>query len=448
MNLISTPNQNPTSPLSHEHYRQLEAIVGESGIDHCSEIDPVEQNRIFRSIAPETTVNSIIYPNTQTELADVIAYAKQHKLGILPCGKGSKLHWGGLVKNVNLIVSTQRLNQLIEHAVGDLTVTVEAGMSVHQLQQILAATGQFLALDPAYPETATIGGIIATADTGSLRQRYRGVRDQILGISFVRSDGKMTKAGGRVVKNVAGYDLMKLLTGSYGTLGMISQVTLRVYPVSPTSQTVLLTGKSEAIAIATQTLLSSALTPIAVDLLSPKLLEKLNKGSEMGLIVRFQSLPESVEQQATRLLEIGEKLGLIGERYIQDDHHLWQQLKQLIWQSNEDPQIICKIGVTPTEAVATLSQCQTSGLIHAGVGLGVLRWETVAPEIVPKKILELRNWCNTKGGFLSILDAPSEVKQQVEVWGYNGNALDLMRRIKQQFDPENIFSPHRFVGEI
>ncbi len=201
MNLISTPNQNPTSPLSREHYRQLEAIVGESGIDHCSEIDPVDQNRIFRSIAPETTVNSIIYPNTQAELADVIAYAKQHQLGILPCGKGSKLHWGGLVKNVNLIVSTQRLNQLIEHAVGDLTVTVEAGMSVHQLQQILAATGQFLALDPAYPETATIGGIIATGDTGSLRQRYRGVRDQILGISFVRSDGKIAKAGGREVIN-------------------------------------------------------------------------------------------------------------------------------------------------------------------------------------------------------------------------------------------------------
>ncbi|WP_413162987.1 FAD-binding oxidoreductase [Capilliphycus salinus ALCB114379] len=444
MNLISTANHNPTSPLSREHYRQLEAIVGESGISDCSEIDPNDQNRIFRSIAPETTVNSIIYPNTQAELAEVITYAKQHQLGILPCGKGSKLHWGGLVKNVNLIISTERLNQLIEHAVGDLTVTVEAGMPFAQLQQILAEKGQFLALDPTYSETATVGGIVATGDTGSLRQRYRGVRDQILGISFVRCDGKIAKAGGRVVKNVAGYDLMKLFTGSYGTLGIISQVTWRVYPVSQASQTVLLTGEKQAIATATQTLLSSALTPVAVDLLSSQLLEKLNKNAEMGLIVCFQSLPESVNQQATRLLEVGEKLGLNGEIHSQNDDNLWHQLKQFIWQPGEETKMICKIGVTPTEAVATLSQCQGLGVIHAGVGLGVLRWESVNSE----HLLKLRNWCNTKGGFLSILDAPTPVKQQLDVWGYNGNALELMRRIKKQFDPENLFSPHRFVGEI
>ncbi len=444
MNRISTPNQPPTSPVSQTHHRALEAIVGESGISEYSQINSMDQNRIFRSITPETSIDFIIYPNTQTELSAVVAYAKQHQLGILPCGRSSKLHWGGLVKNVNLIVSTQHLNQLIEHAVGDLTVTVEAGMSFAQLQHILAESGQFLALDPVYSEQATIGGIVATGDTGSLRQRYRGVRDQILGISFVRSDGKIAKAGGRVVKNVAGYDLMKLLTGSYGTLGIISQITLRVYPVSPASQTVLLTGKSTEIATATQTLLSSALTPVAVDLLSPQLMEKLNQRSEMGLMVRFQSLPESVEKQANRLLEVAEKLGLNGEHYTQNDQHLWQQLKQLIWQPEETPKIICKIGVTPTEAVETLNKCQALGYIHAGVGLGNLKWESVNLD----NLLKLRNWCHNKGGFLSILDAPPEVKQQLEVWGYNGNALNLMRRIKQQFDPQHLLSSHRFIGEI
>ena len=448
MNLISTANHNPTSPLNPEHYRQLEAIVGGSGIAPCTEIDPADHNRIFRSISPETAVNSIIYPNTQAELAGVVAYAKEHKLGILPCGNASKLHWGGLAKNVNLIVSTRRLNQLVEHAVGDLTVTVEAGMTFAQLQQILAEKGQFLALDPAYSEAATVGGIVAAGDAGSLRHRYRGIRDQILGISFVRSDGKIAKAGGRVVKNVAGYDLMKLLTGSYGTLGIISQVTLRVYPVPPASQTVFLTGEKGAIAKTTQTLLSSALTPVAADLISPKLLEKLDKKGEMGLMVRFQSLPESVNQQSTRLLELGEKLGLTGEVCRENDDHLWQQLKQLIWQPGDAANAICKIGVTPTEAAATLTRCQTLGVIHAGVGLGVLRWETVAPETAPQNLLELRNWCNAKGGFLSILEAPAEVKRQLDVWGYGGNALDLMRRIKKQFDPENLFSPHRFVGDI
>ncbi|MDY7022056.1 MAG: FAD-linked oxidase C-terminal domain-containing protein, partial [Cyanobacteriota bacterium] len=105
-------------------------------------------------------------------------------------------------------------------------------------------------------------------------------------------------------------------------------------------------------------------------------------------------------------------------------------------------------GVKPTDAVATLERSQTLGLIHAGVGLGVLKWETDEPKLTSKTLQEMRNWCNTKGGFLSILEAPTEIKQELDVWGYNGNALDLMRRIKQQFDPENLLSPQRFVGNI
>lgn len=444
MNAISTTDRRLTSESSSRHYRGLEAIVGTEGINRIEESDPTYQNRIFQAILPQTTINAVISPNTQAELAAVMAYANEHQLGVLSAGNGSKLHWGGLVKDVNLLVSTQRLNQLIEHAVGDLTVTVEAGMPFAQLQEILAKEKQFLAIDPAYPETATLGGIIATADTGSLRHRYRGVRDMILGISFVRSDGKIAKAGGRVVKNVAGYDLMKLLTGSYGTLGMISQVTMRVYPMPETSGTVVLTGEADAIAQATQTLLSSALTPIAVDVLSPQLVERLALGKATGLMVRFQSIAESVQQQSQRVLEVGDQLGLHGESYGENEANLWQQLKQQIWQPGEHPQIICKIGVRPTEAVATLTQSQTVGLIHAGVGVGTVRFDVNALETV----LELRRWCNSKGGFLSILEAPTQLKQKLDVWGYDGNALDLMRRIKQQFDPQTLFSPNRFIGGI
>ncbi len=444
MNAIYTPDRRLTSESSSRHYRELEAIVGTEGMNRIEEIDPTYQNRISQALLPQTAISAVISPNTQAELAAVIAYANEHQLGILTAGNSSKLHWGGLVKDVNFLVSTQRLNQLIEHAVGDLTVTVEAGMPFAQLQEILAKERQFLAIDPAYPETATLGGIIATGDTGSLRHRYRGVRDMILGISFVRSDGNIAKAGGRVVKNVAGYDLMKLLTGSYGTLGMISQVTMRVYPMVETSGTVVLTGVADAIAQATQTVLSSALTPIAVDVLSPQLVEDLELGTGTGLMVRFQSIAESVEQQSQRVLEVGKKLGLQGESYRENEANLWQQLKQQIWQTGAEPQIICKIGVRPTEAIATLTQSQAVGLIHAGVGVGTVRFNANALETV----LELRRWCNSQGGFLSILDAPSELKQKLDVWGYHGNALDLMRRIKQQFDPKTLFSPNRFIGGI
>lgn len=434
--------------------QELETIVGKYNISLWENIDQSKKQQLSQAIAPDNTINCIIYPETQAQLSDVVACCAQNNWVILPCGSGSKLHWGGLVKvdptthyQEIIVVSCDRLNGLIEHAVGDLTVTVEPGIKYAELQATLAKTGQFLAIDPAYPETATLGGIIATADTGSLRQRYRGVRDMLLGISLVRSDGKIAKAGGRVVKNVAGYDLMKLFTGSYGTLGIISQVTLRVYPIQEASGTVVLVGEREHIAKATQTLLSSALTPVAVELLSTNLVKELDLGKAVGLIVRFQTVIGSVEEQLQKLLEVGNSLGLNCTRYCDYEVELWNKLKQKIWHSHRKTEIICKIGVMPNQAVETLNQVALEtglGLIHAGSGLGELHFNSVNPET----ILELRQWCESIGGFLTVLAAPLEIKQKLDVWGYNQNGLDMMRRIKQKFDPQNILNPHSFVGGI
>lgn len=434
--------------------QELETIVGKYNISLWENIDQSKKQQLSQAIAPDNTINCIIYPETQAQLSDVVACCAQNNWVILPCGSGSKLHWGGLVKvdptthyQEIIVVSCDRLNGLIEHAVGDLTVTVEPGIKYAELQATLAKTGQFLAIDPAYPETATLGGIIATADTGSLRQRYRGVRDMLLGISLVRSDGKIAKAGGRVVKNVAGYDLMKLFTGSYGTLGIISQVTLRVYPIQEASGTVVLVGEREHIAKATQTLLSSALTPVAVELLSTNLVKELDLGKAVGLIVRFQTVIGSVEEQLQKLLEVGNSLGLNCTRYCDYEVELWNKLKQKIWHSHRKTEIICKIGVMPNQAVKTLNQVALEtglGLIHAGSGLGELHFNSVNPET----ILELRQWCESIGGFLTVLAAPLEIKQKLDVWGYNQNGLDIMRRIKQKFDPQNILNPHSFVGGI
>ena len=435
---------NEISITKSRNVQELESILGQGNLNPWGEVEQIRQQQIRQSVTPDTKIEGILYPKTQEELAAIIALSHKHQFGVLPCGSGSKLDWGGLVKNVNFVVSTERINQLVEHAIGDLTVTVEAGMKFSQLQEILAKEGQTLGFDPAYPEQATLGGIIATGDSGSLRQRYRSVRDLLLGISFVRYDGKIAKAGGRVVKNVAGYDLMKLLTGSFGTLGMISQITLRVFPQAEYSGTVILTGETDAIAKVNQTLLSSALTPVAVDLISPQLSKTLGFGDKMNLMVRFQSIQESVQQQSQRLIELGTTLGLKGTYFDSDEANLWQQLKQQIWQPETTSSVICKIGVTPTAAVKTLMECQTFGLIHAGVGLGLLRFENPSTET----LLNLRKWCQSQGGFLTILKAPIELKQQLDVWGYPGNALTLMSQIKQQFDPKNQFSPHRFVGGI
>jgi glycolate oxidase FAD binding subunit len=219
----------------------LEEIAEPSGVVEWQNLDHVFRQQILRSLLPGSTPSHVIYPATVEQLSSVIAFAHKHTHRILLCGAGSKLAWGNPSEHVQLVISTQRLNRLIEHAEGDLTVTVEAGMRFSDLQATLAKSGQFLAIDPAYANTATIGGIVATGNTGSLRQRYNSVRDMCIGISFVRSDGELVKAGGRVVKNVAGYDLMKLLTGSYGTLGAIAQLTFRLYPLAAASASAVLT---------------------------------------------------------------------------------------------------------------------------------------------------------------------------------------------------------------
>lgn len=421
----------------------LASIVGEeNAVCLWENIELSKQKRIQQAIASAMPPSCIVYPSTQEQLAAVIAECSQNNWRVLPCGSGSKLNWGGLAKGVDVVVSTERINQLIEHAVGDLTVTVEAGMKFSSLQAILAKSRQFLALDPTAPELATIGGIVATGDTGSWRQRYGSVRDQLLGITFVRADGQIAKAGGRVVKNVAGYDLMKLFTGSYGTLGVISQVTFRVYPVQEASGTVVLTGAAEAISQAAATLRGSALTPTQADLLSTKLVSSLGLGEGLGLIGRFQSINESVKEQSNRLLEVGQKLGLDGAIYIDgDEADLWQRLQTSMHSAATESVISCKIGVLPTAAVEILTQVEL-GLIHLASGLGLLQLED------KYQVLKVRDRLQKNSGFLTILAAPVRVKKQVDVWGYTGNALPLMRGIKEQFDSKNILSPGRFLGGI
>ena len=434
---------------SHQAIQPIASTLEQAGLDldliEWERVDPSWQVKISGAIA-SFSPHCLLHPPTPEVLAKIMKIAHEHRWRVLPCGSGSKLNWGGLVK-ADLVVSSDRLNRIIDHAVGDLTVTVEAGVKLSTLQQTLHQANQFLPLDPAYPDSATIGGIIATADAGSWRQRYGGVRDLVLGLSFVGADGQLAKAGGRVVKNVAGYDLMKLFTGSYGTLGIITQATLRVYPLPPASATVLLVGESSAIATAAQTLRNSGLTPTAVDLLSASVVEQLELGQGMGLIVRFQSIPESVTQQTAQLETVAQQLGL--QIMANNEIQLWERLQKMRRSLTSASAITCKIGVVPTAAVPMLNHfadlsSRGLGIVHASSGLGNLYWDTQEAT----EVMKMRSLCQEQGGFLTVLESPASLKQQLDPWGYTGNALEIMRKLKQQFDPDQILSPGRFVGGI
>ena len=387
----------------------------------------------------------LVFPQTIDLVAKIVKIASQQQWRILICGNGSKLTWGGLGEDIQLVISTKQCDRKIEHAVGDLTVTAEAGMKLSDLQTQLRSHNQFLPLDPSHAD-ATLGGIVATADTGSWRQRYGGVRDLLLGLSFVRADGEIAKAGGRVVKNVAGYDLMKLFTGAYGTLGIITQLTFRTYPLIATSQTLLLTGGSDAIARLTQTIRSSGLTPTAMDLLSTAVLKQLDLGTGTGLIIRWQTIPESIEQQIAEVKALAQQLNLDVNNY-QDgaETELWQ-CANATGVARSDTAVTCKIGIAPNAAVNFLQLKQVidrniAVRVHASSGIGQLQLDNVDEGIIS----DLRSYCQQNYGFLTVLDAPKAFKQQVDLWGYSGNALKTMQAIKSQFDPQNILNPGCFL---
>ena len=396
-----------------------------------------------------------VMPDSAEALSEIVRQCSADRIPFVPIGSVSKFSWGPSLAMESLrLISTAKLDQLIDHAVGDLTVTVQAGMKFGELQTQLKKAGQFVAIDPSYESRATVGGIVATGDSGALRHRYNSVRDMVLGVELVRSDGERVKAGGRVVKNVAGYDLMKLLTGSYGTLGIVTQVTLRLYPLQESSQTVFLMGEASAIAPVMQALLNSGLTPTAIDLLSATVCETLDFCEKsaaieatMGLLVRFQGLTESVTEQVKRLRDLGQSQGLtivLPTALPTPEDHLWQQLGQVLTLDDSVDRVLCKWAVRSAETVATLAYLQQNfpesrARFHGGGGLGQVQF----PSVTAAELLGLRSFVEVRGGFLTVLEAPDAVKKSMEVWGYRGNGLGWMRSIKQQFDPQGLLSPGR-----
>ena len=376
----------------------------------------------------------LVIPNTKDMLSQFLKICYEQKWRICILGNGSKLIWGKLPQEFDVFVSTAKINNIIEHAVDDLIVTVGSGMKLGDLQKLLAKQGQFLPIDPFYPESATIGGIVATANTGSWRQRYGGVRDLILGISFLRHDGKEVKAGGKVVKNVAGYDLMKLLTGSYGNLGIITSVTLRLFPIPQSSASILLSGNKEAIKTMRTTIASSGLTPTMADLLSPSI---INSNEKIGLLLRFQSIEASVQEQLQQIQTWGEGLNLATQIYQgNDENNLWSNIKQKIEHNHQLESVFGKVGILPSQAVEFLANCQGNCVINISTGIGYGLW---SEKTTSATIQKLRKECESNSGFFTVLMASSLIKKEVDSWGYVGNTLKMMKTIKQNFDPQSIF---------
>ncbi len=407
--------------------------------------DIVGENN-FRAAIPEDSVASVqpryvVEPRTEKELAAVLRHANEVGLAVIPRGRGTKLEWGNPPSRADLILSVARLDKVLEHAWADLTVTVEAGCTIQKLQDALAQHGQRLALDPLWPEKATVGGVLSTNDSGALRLRFGALRDLIIGVTLALPDGTLASSGGKVVKNVAGYDLPKLATGALGSLGVITRAVFRLHPLPRNARTFSLsTASLEEMQLLILAFQDSKLahtslqTKVGAD--SPPVIDILFEGTETG-----------ISAQETHLRKIGGHVPVV-----ESPETPWNA-RQNLWHSS-DASAISKISVLPAGIGKTIQAIQREAnsrqlhwkVVMQATGIGWLRLDGPS-ESLHASLLQLRSELDRDAGSLMLLHRPAAFSS-INVWGRPGDALPLMRAVKQQFDPRNTLNPGRFVGGI
>lgn len=382
-------------------------------------------------------------PADAQQIAETLRFARSSRLKVTPTGSRSKLDWGNPVA-ANIELSLQRLQIIREHTWQDMTCTVEAGTPWRSMQTELRHHGQMVALDPMWCDRATVGGVVATNDSGALRLKFGGLRDLIIGMTIVLADGTIARSGGKVVKNVAGYDLHKLMTGSLGTLGVITDVNFRLHPVEKHARTWTVVAPDGTPASPAffdtpiRTLMDSQLTASSVQLRVTK--------QECALDIRICTLPECLEEHAARVLSFGNVV--IAEA----DEAVWQARERLF---ERDGSLILKASALPSELCSINSELQQWAAAN-GCAVDVVAQATglmtisidAAPDAAVALVEHLRKRLTPKGGSVVALRLPDSLRKGIDVWGPDPGTLPLMREIKRRFDPEHTLNPGRFVGGI
>lgn len=427
---------------------QLAAIVGESNISASPRLN----------VSPPRLT---VMPGSIAEVCEVMKLASSEGWGVVPAGAMTWLDAGQPLQRINIIVSTLRLNRIIEHEPADLVAITEAGATLKELNAALSEKGQWLPIDP--PDAidrghATIGGVVATGLAGAQQFGYGPPRKHVIGMKVVMADGRLIKAGGRVVKNVAGYDLCKLFTGSYGTLGIIVEVNFKLRPLPLATKTVMAWGARDDLLAAARRVIDAPLFPVAVELLSPHLAfeAEWSEGTDHLLLIRFAGSLSAVAQQiisAKGLLDQGQSQQ--SHRVEADDATIWHSLATLPFHFPGD--LVWRVGLRSGDLDLFLAEIDKGNEVerrwHAGVADGRVRVverlrqtdneSAVFSQETIAHIEKRRAGARNLGGALIVEHAPPELEHFVNAWGQMGSSVAIMQRVKKELDPEGILSPGR-----
>jgi glycolate oxidase FAD binding subunit len=392
-------------------------------------------------------------PEAPSQIAAALRICSEADAAVAPWGGGSAMMIGNPPRRIDVIIGLRRLNRLLEHDHANLTATVEAGVPVTALQESLAEHNQFLAVDPPFPTRATIGGVVAANLNGTRRMFYGSVRDLVIGVKVVLASGEQIKGGGKVVKNVAGYDMCKLFVGSLGTLGIITEVTLRMTPIPETAATLVLSGTLGVVRALVEQLSRTALLPARVAFLNHEAndLANLSRG-DWAVAISAEGFEETVARHLSEVREITAKLNLRAEAMRGDTHNqFWDQIRDLPLRPNA---LVYRFGV-PRASLAELASAvqadrsaEFSQAMVSDALAGTLWVVSTANRSAAERFSNFVTLARGYGGHVIVLGAPAILKQNVDVWGTPTPALPIMREIKRQFDPNNLLNPGRFVAAI
>lgn len=423
-----------------------------------------------RFVVDEMVPPRAFAPSTKEEVGEVLREANAREWSVVPFGGGSHQHIGNLFPRYDAVLSLEKLNQIPEYEPQDLVVKVEAGCRLVSLQNRLAQDRLYLPIDPFGFEQATMGGIVATNIAGPLRFGQGTIRDYLIGISLVQPDGKWTKFGARVVKNVTGYDMCKLYVGSFGTLGVLTDFFFKLKPLPPFSKTVAVVLKDLAQAqVGMEKLIHSPLTPAALELVNPagakifnELLLLVQDSDHYVFLLRFMDLEKAVDWQVARLEESWKEIFTQGVVVSSpsEQEQIWGLLREdTRWvNSGNTPKLKLKVNCGCSRMVDCIRRLESCGkersssvLIKAHAGSGIIRAfydydpSPVAIQAMADHIRALRMHLRPARGTVILESAPASLKKSVDIWGYEYKDKSLMQAIRNQFDPHKILNPKRYI---
>jgi glycolate oxidase FAD binding subunit len=416
------------------------------------------------------TPGCVVSPGSAAEVASILSLANREKLSVLPRGRGTKFALGGIPRAGDLVLAIGRFNRIVDYDAPNLTVTVEAGVTLGELARVLASQGNFLPLDAPLAD-ATIGGVAATNQSGPRRLAYGSARDLALGVRAVLPKGDAVRFGGKVMKNVAGYDMTKLLIGSWGTLGVITEMTFRLLPLPEAEKSLLAVFPSlEEAAGAASAVLASQLLPSALELVSAKGSKSVTGAagiSELAegyvLAIDLEGFHEAVERQIVDLTALFQRGGAKEVRLVEGDEQgrLWAALRDFsrVALAHDTSVVGLKLSVPISQVQGLFGLAERKAadcgldcavISHAGNGLVYPFFFDSAGRIpvLVQLIHALQIDAEKAGGEAIVEWAPPEIKKQVAVWGEPQPAWSMMRRLKVELDPNGILNPGRFVGGI